>query len=78
MQVLEVGCGAGAALSLLRGTERLGPNSLAGQEYALGLFINAAGRNTLRFVPPLIISADELRQAMQRLRRTIETVLSRT
>ena len=42
------------------------------------LLINAAGRNTLRFVPPLIISADELRQAMQRLRRTIETVLSRT
>ncbi len=28
-------------VSLLRGTERLGPNSLAGQEYALGLFIGA-------------------------------------
>ncbi|QWF83234.1 Tetracycline repressor protein class H [Amycolatopsis sp. CA-230715] len=27
--------------SLLRGTERLGPNSLAGMEYALGLFIDA-------------------------------------
>ena len=28
-------------VSLLRGTERLGPHSLAGQEYALGLFIGA-------------------------------------
>ena len=28
-------------VSLLRGTERLGPNSLAGQEYALGLFTRA-------------------------------------
>jgi AcrR family transcriptional regulator len=28
-------------VSLLRGTERLGPNSLAGHEYALGLFIGA-------------------------------------
>lgn len=36
-----------------------------------GLFINAAGRNTLRFVPPLIISADEVREAAERLRRTV-------
>jgi predicted acetylornithine/succinylornithine family transaminase len=41
-----------------------------------GLLINAAGRNTLRFVPPLIISADEVRDAASRLRRTIEAVLS--
>ncbi|GAC1533489.1 MAG: acetylornithine transaminase [Candidatus Velthaea sp.] len=40
-----------------------------------GLLINAAGRNTLRFVPPLIISHDEIRDAMQRLRRTIGAVL---
>jgi acetylornithine/N-succinyldiaminopimelate aminotransferase len=39
-----------------------------------GLIINAAGRNTLRFVPPLIISADETREAMQRLRATIAAV----
>ena len=39
------------------------------------LLINAAGRNTLRFVPPLIISASEIRDAMDRLRRTIATVL---
>jgi acetylornithine/succinyldiaminopimelate/putrescine aminotransferase len=41
-----------------------------------GLLINAAGRNTLRLVPPLIISAGEIRDAMSRLRRTIETVLA--
>jgi predicted acetylornithine/succinylornithine family transaminase len=40
-----------------------------------GLIINAAGRNTLRFVPPLIISADEVREAMSRLRATIAAVL---
>ncbi len=40
-----------------------------------GLFINAAGRNTLRFVPPLIISADEVRDAAQRLRATIAAAL---
>ncbi|GAC1409097.1 MAG: acetylornithine transaminase [Candidatus Velthaea sp.] len=40
-----------------------------------GLLINAAGRNTLRFVPPLIITVDEVRDAMQRLRRTIAAVL---
>jgi predicted acetylornithine/succinylornithine family transaminase len=40
-----------------------------------GLMINAAGRNTLRFVPPLIISADETHEAMQRLRATIAAVL---
>ena len=39
-----------------------------------GLMINAAGRNTLRFVPPLIITADETREAMQRLRATIAAV----
>jgi len=40
-----------------------------------GLMINAAGRNTLRFVPPLIISADEIRDAAQRLRATIAATL---
>jgi predicted acetylornithine/succinylornithine family transaminase len=39
-----------------------------------GLLINAAGRNTLRFVPPLIISADEVRDAMVRLRAAIVDV----
>ena len=41
-----------------------------------GLFINAAGRNTLRFVPPLIISADEIRDGAVRLRATIADTLS--
>ena len=40
-----------------------------------GVFLNAAGRNTLRFVPPLIITADEVRDAAQRLRATIASVL---
>jgi predicted acetylornithine/succinylornithine family transaminase len=40
------------------------------------LLINAAGRNTLRFVPPLIISADEVREAMTRLRRAIAHVVN--
>ncbi len=40
-----------------------------------GVFLNAAGRNTLRFVPPLIISADEIRDAMQRVRHAIEATL---
>jgi hypothetical protein len=37
--------------------------------------INAAGRNTLRLISSLI-SAGEIRDAMSRLRRTIETVLA--
>lgn len=41
-----------------------------------GLLINAAGRNTLRFVPPLIITADEVRAAMRILRTTIASVLA--
>jgi len=41
-----------------------------------GLFINAAGRNTLRFVPPLIISADEVREGAVRLRLAIATALA--
>jgi acetylornithine/N-succinyldiaminopimelate aminotransferase len=41
-----------------------------------GLFINAAGNNTLRFVPPLIISADEVRDAAVRLRTVIAATLN--
>jgi predicted acetylornithine/succinylornithine family transaminase len=40
-----------------------------------GVFLNGAGRNTLRFVPPLIISADEVRDAAVRLRATIAATL---
>ena len=41
-----------------------------------GVILNAAGRNTLRFIPPLIISPDEVREAMQRLRATIVATLA--
>ena len=40
------------------------------------LVINAAGRNTLRFIPALIISEAELHDAMTRLRRAIANVLA--
>ena len=35
------------------------------------VLLNAAGSNTLRFVPPLIIAEDELREGLRRLRRAI-------
>jgi predicted acetylornithine/succinylornithine family transaminase len=35
------------------------------------LLINAAGRNTLRFVPPLILSLEEAREGLARLERVI-------
>jgi acetylornithine/N-succinyldiaminopimelate aminotransferase len=41
-----------------------------------GLIINAAGRNTLRFVPPLIISPDEVHEGIERLRSTIGATLA--
>lgn len=41
-----------------------------------GILLNAAGRNTLRFVPPLVISAEEVREAAQRTRATIDAVLA--
>jgi len=40
-----------------------------------GIFLNGAGRNTLRFVPPLIITADEVRDAAVRLRATVAATL---
>lgn len=41
-----------------------------------GLIVNAAGRNTLRFVPPLIITPDQVRDAAERLRATIAATLA--
>ncbi len=41
-----------------------------------GLVINAAGRNTLRFIPALIITEAELSEAMLRLRRAIARVMN--
>jgi acetylornithine/N-succinyldiaminopimelate aminotransferase len=40
------------------------------------LLLNAAGRNSLRFVPPLIISEAEIDEAVFRLRRTLDEVLT--
>ncbi len=40
-----------------------------------GVFLNGAGRNTLRFVPPLIVTADEIREGVGRLRTAIEATL---
>lgn len=39
------------------------------------LLLNAAGRNTLRFVPPLIVGEAEIDEAILRLRRTLEEAL---
>jgi predicted acetylornithine/succinylornithine family transaminase len=44
--------------------------------FDFGLVINAAGRNTLRFIPPLIITADQMLDGMSRLRATIEATLA--
>jgi len=41
-----------------------------------GLLINAAGDNTLRFVPPLIITAAQIGDALARLRRTFARTLA--
>jgi acetylornithine/succinyldiaminopimelate/putrescine aminotransferase len=34
-----------------------------------GILLNAAGENTLRFVPPLVISAEEIDRGLAGLRR---------
>jgi acetylornithine/succinyldiaminopimelate/putrescine aminotransferase len=38
------------------------------------LLLNAAGDNTLRFVPPLVISNAEIAEALARLARTVAEV----
>jgi predicted acetylornithine/succinylornithine family transaminase len=40
-----------------------------------GIFLNGAGSNTMRFIPPLIITADEVREAAVRFRAAIADVL---
>jgi acetylornithine/N-succinyldiaminopimelate aminotransferase len=41
-----------------------------------GLIINAAGRNTLRFIPPLIVSVDQIHEAIKRLRATVAATIA--
>jgi acetylornithine/N-succinyldiaminopimelate aminotransferase len=40
------------------------------------LLLNAAGDNTLRFVPPLVITQAEVRAALERLERTVTATLA--
>jgi predicted acetylornithine/succinylornithine family transaminase len=42
-----------------------------------GLLINTAGGDTLRFVPPLIITADDVDEALSRLERALEICAGR-
>jgi acetylornithine/succinyldiaminopimelate/putrescine aminotransferase len=42
------------------------------------LILNAAGDNTLRLVPPLVLSAEEAHDGLQRLRRACARALERT
>ena len=44
--------------------------------YAFNVILNAAGANTLRFVPPLIITEVEVRYGIERFRQTIEHVVA--
>ncbi|MFZ0918828.1 MAG: aminotransferase class III-fold pyridoxal phosphate-dependent enzyme, partial [Candidatus Dormiibacterota bacterium] len=39
-----------------------------------GLIVNAIGERTLRLVPPLIITRDEVDLAVQRLKRAFDSV----
>lgn len=39
-------------------------------------FINAAGSNTIRIVPPLIVSRDQIRDGLRRLRAATQSVLA--
>ena len=72
--VFEAPRGIGLMLGLpVRAPYKAADFVARGLEY--GVFLNAAGRNTLRFVPPLIISADEVREAAQKLRATIAAVV---
>jgi acetylornithine/N-succinyldiaminopimelate aminotransferase len=74
-KVFEQPRGHGLMLGLpVRETHKAGDFVPHGLDF--GLIINAAGRNTLRFIPPLIISPDEVRDAMGRLRATIKATLS--
>lgn len=46
--------------------------AIVGHARAQGLLINSAGGNTLRFVPPLVVSAEHVDDALARLERALE------
>lgn len=61
-------------IGLLRGLPVIEPftaKSFAEACLAERLLINAAGSNTLRFAPPLVINEEDLREGLRRLRRAI-------
>ena len=73
--VFDAPRGLGLMLGLpVRDTHKAGDFVPHGLDH--GLIINAAGRNTLRFIPPLIITADEVHEAVKRLRATIAATLT--
>jgi len=39
-----------------------------------GILLNAAGENTLRFVPPLVISPEQIDRGLAGLRRATRTI----
>ena len=43
-----------------------------------GLIVNAIGERTLRLVPPLIITRDEVDEAVRRLGKAFESVAARS
>ncbi len=56
---------------LMRGLEvRKDALKIMQQAFKEGLIFNIAGGNTLRFVPPLIVSYDEIDEAYEKLRQT--------
>jgi acetylornithine/succinyldiaminopimelate/putrescine aminotransferase len=44
------------------------------QGYAEGVLIVSAGPNVLRFVPPLVITEDEIKEVVVRLERALKAV----
>eukprot|EP00980_Cylindrotheca_fusiformis_P001457 scaffold345_cov134-Cylindrotheca_fusiformis.AAC.68 len=64
-------------LGLLRGVECIAEDTTAGELVAAamkeGLLLVPAGTNVVRFVPPLIISEDELAMALERFEAAIKT-----
>ena len=56
-------------------TSALNASSIVAAALDQRLLINAAGNNTLRFVPPLIISYDEIDEALKRLKTVVNGLL---
>jgi acetylornithine/succinyldiaminopimelate/putrescine aminotransferase len=42
------------------------------------LLINAAGSNTIRIIPPLIVTAEQIEDGLNRLRAATQSVLAAT